>query len=151
MVVLGKSVTNVDFGQLTSHGVLFPFKKLLKHPQNNKTQPLSFTSNVSVNKKLDSKTMWGNIATSEMLPNSIEQVNLLMKSGYDIVEMEGAGFMQICWFYQNECLVIRGVSNNTSEPITIDDISMSVNAALPVLNKILSNHDECKKAHNKPK
>tara|TARA_Y100000815_G_scaffold1914_1_gene1667 strand:- start:63 stop:302 length:240 start_codon:yes stop_codon:yes gene_type:complete len=26
MVVLGKSVTNVDFGQLTSHGVLFPFK-----------------------------------------------------------------------------------------------------------------------------
>lgn len=138
MVVLGEKVTNVDFGQLTEHGVSFPFRGLLKHPQNNKPQPINFTSSIPVNKKLDSKTIWGNIATSEMLPNSKEQVSLLKQSGYDIVEMEGAGFMQMCWFYDKQCLVIRGVSNNTDEPITIEDVSMSAKAALDVLNQIVS-------------
>jgi nucleoside phosphorylase len=91
-----------------------------------------------VDKKLGSNTIWGNIATSEMLPNSKEQVGLLKKSGYDIAEMEGAGFMQICWFYHKQCLVIRGVSNNTDEPITIEDVGMSAKSALDVLNQILS-------------
>jgi len=137
MVVLGGEVTNVDFGQLTSHGISFPLKGLLQHPQNKKPQPLSFASNIAVNKKLASNTVWGKIATSEMLPNSSQQVGLLAKSGYDIVEMEGAGFMQMCWFYQKQCLVIRGVSNNTAEQITMDDISMSAKSALAVFTQII--------------
>ena len=138
MVVLGKKVTNVDFGQLTEKGMVFPFKNLMKNPQNNKQQLLTFNASISINKQLSQNIYWGHIATSEMLPNSPEQSLLLKKSGYDVVEMEGAGFMQMCWFYEKPCLVIRGVSNNTAEAITMKDVRMAAEAAFKTFCQIIS-------------
>ena len=138
MVVLGKKVTNVDFGALTAQGVVFPLKELMNNPHTKQHQPLTYEANELFDNNKDLNIHWGHIATSEMLPNSSEQAKLLEQAGFDVVEMEGAGFMQTCWFHNKSCLVIRGVSNETDEPITIEDVSDAAHAAFNALNQLIN-------------
>lgn len=139
-VVIGASVMDADLGTLTAKGPYFPNEAYFSSPQNNsqllKYYPpvkplLSVATKVVANKKLN--TVLGSIATSDVLPNLSQQTALLKRNHMDVVDMESASFMQICWLFQTKCLVVRGVSNDADEEITQQGtIEAGNNAALVV-------------------
>lgn len=143
-VVVGRHVVDVDMGELTSTGTRFKYKQCLDNPQTGTTQPLI----IELDKKLIDvvsqlpnnhlpKIIAGKIATSDALPNQTQQVSLLRNAKFDVVEMEGASFMQVCWFFDTPCVVIRGVSNNVEDKITHQDIVIAADNAAKVTMQLI--------------
>ncbi|OGT52873.1 MAG: hypothetical protein A3F17_01315 [Gammaproteobacteria bacterium RIFCSPHIGHO2_12_FULL_41_15] len=146
-VVIGKRVINADFGELTSNGTQFQYSQYLLSPQTNTTLPLEFDLDNHLLKLINHldddhlpKIVLGNIATSDALPNQASQIKILREGKFDVIEMEGASLMQVCWLFNISCIVIRGVSNNAEEPITQQDIKLAADNAAKVLIKIVSNY-----------
>lgn len=145
-VLIGKQVVNVDLGVLTKNGLQFKFSRGLMNPQSHTQLPLTFQLNDQLDKTISQinklhliNVKFGKIATSDALPNQPAQVALLQDSNFDVVEMEGASLMQVCWLFKTPCVVIRGVSNNMSEAITTEDVKTSADKAAKVLITILQN------------
>ncbi|MCW5590110.1 MAG: 5'-methylthioadenosine/S-adenosylhomocysteine nucleosidase [Legionellales bacterium] len=149
-VIVGKKVANVDMGELTKNGPQFKFDGGLYNPQINATLPITFNLSDKLvklinqltqsNNKDFSRIVLGKIATSDALPNPPSQVSLLREDGFDVIEMEGASLMQVCWLFKTPCMVIRGVSNNMSEPITKKDITVSAEKASKILINVILNY-----------
>lgn len=53
----------------------------------------------------------GKIASSDHFPNNKNDLSRMRYNSVDVVAMEGASMMQVCWLFQKDCLVVRGVSN----------------------------------------
>lgn len=148
-VVISKSILDADFGKLTKQGSQFIFdNQYLLSPQIGLEQPLIF----SLNKRLFdfinklSKTLskpeivLGKIATSDTLPNSHEQIKLLQDNHVDVVEMEGAAVMHTCWIFKTNCIVIRGVSNDAKEHVTLSGIQQAADNASKVAIDIIQQY-----------
>lgn len=116
--VIGTELVNADLGMLTSNGpsiskyVAFNcfFDKqvgavLKLRPALNK-----FLKNIQFSKDLP-KVYFGRIATSDIDPNPHAQAVLLRDIKVDLVDMEGAAFMQACFVYNTPCVVIRGAGD----------------------------------------
>lgn len=149
-VVIGKEVVNIDLGALTKNGPQFKFSYGLHHPQSHTSLPMTFnlndklveliTQTTQLNAAHSTGVVFGKIATSDALPNPLSQVNLLREGGFDVIEMEGASLMQACWLFKIPCVVIRGVSNSMSEPITKKDIKVAAEKASKILINIISDY-----------
>lgn len=107
--------------------------------------PLAFDLNNNVIKLIqrihndnDFKIIQGKIATSDELPNQPSQITLLRKQHFDVIDMEGASFMQTCWFFQTSCVVIRGVSNQAGGSIDTRDVEKAANNAAQILIEAIS-------------
>lgn len=145
-VIVGKEVVNVDLGTLTKNGVQFNFSHYLYNPQSHTLLPMIFKLNEHLIKFISQlnndhsiKVLFGNIATSDALPNQPPQVSLLRENNFDIVEMEGASLMQTCWLFNTRCVVIRGVSNNMAEPITPKNTRRAADKAAKTLIDVIAN------------
>lgn len=146
-IVIGKEVINADFGTLTSSGTQFQYSEYLLNPQKNTLLPLKFNLDNKLLKiayHLPKKNLpniyFGKIATSDALPNQSLQIKTLQEGRFDVVEMEGAPFMQACWLFNTPCMIIRGVSNDPKESITKPDIILAADNAAKVLIAFLSHY-----------
>lgn len=138
-IVVGTRVMDADLGTLTAQGAFYPNENYFSTPQkNNSPIPKEYISDSLITKAAQSsldqmpqnQVIFGAVATSDILPNTTEQTTLLKYNKIDAVEMEGASFMQVCWFFDVSCLVVRGISNNVDEEITEEDtIQAGANAA----------------------
>lgn len=79
------------------------------------------------------------IASTEVIPNLQQQVRLMNKINVDVVEMEGASLMQVCWFFQKRCIVVRGASNFTGKTFTPAEVSFAADNAGKVTVEIIKN------------
>ncbi len=145
-VIVGKEVVNVDLGTLTKNGVQFKFSQYLYNPQSHTMLPIIFKLSEQLVKRISQlnndhsiKVLFGNIATSDRLPNQPPQVRLLRDDHFDVVEMEGASLMQACWLFNTQCVVIRGVSNNMAEPITTKNTRLAADNAAQALIDVIAN------------
>lgn len=144
-VIIGARVIDADLGTLTTNGPYFPNEEYFTTAQKNMPIPKSYVpaetlinaAKTFVGSSSKNKVLMGSIATTDVLPNQTGQVNLLKLNRIDVVEMEGASFMQTCWLFNTKCLVVRGVSNDANEGITKKDtIQAGNNAAHLVVNII---------------
>jgi adenosylhomocysteine nucleosidase len=125
-VVVGERVMDADLGTLTAQGTTFPSDEYFTTPQKDDLPiPQSYAPDAQlmtaaqfIIEKSLAKAVLGSIATSDVLPNPAGQTELLKRNKIDVVEMEGASFMQACWLFNKQCLVVRGVSNHVDEEIT---------------------------------
>ena len=92
------------------------------------------------NETSQQKFILGKVATTDVLPNPKAQVKQMNNIKVDVVEMEGASLMHVCWFFQKPCIVVRGASNLTTEVITSADIEMAANHAANVIIEIVKNY-----------
>lgn len=144
-VVIGSRIIDADLGTLTPQGSYFPLEEYFTTPQKNMpipkfyspAEPLLNTAKIFVDSRAKNRIVLGSIATSDVLPNQSEQISLLKKNGIDVVEMEGASFMQTCWLFNVNCMVIRGISNNVDEEITKEDTMRAGNNAALLVEKII--------------
>lgn len=144
-VIIGSRIIDADLGTLTAQGPYFPNEEYFVTPQKNMPIPKSYspteqllhTAQRFVDSTSQDKILLGAIATSDVLPNQTEQINLLKLNGIDVVEMEGSSFMQTCWLFNANCMVIRGVSNNADEEITQEDTIRAGNNAALLVEKIV--------------
>lgn len=147
-VVIGKVVENVDLGTLDENGHTFDYNMHndLYQPQVKKYLPLAFALPPAItrfltklNETSNPKFLLGKIASSEVIPNPQQQVRLMNKINVDVVEMEGASLMQICWFFQKPCIVVRGASNFTGKKFTSAEVSSAADNAAKVAVEIINN------------
>ncbi len=138
-VVIGETVINADFGELTASGTAFQYSQYLLNPQTHTPLPLAFNLDerlLSAIHAVDAhrfpQMILGKIATSDALPNPSAQIQLLQAAHFDVVEMEGASLMQACWQFNTPCMVVRGVSNNAKEAFTTEDIATAADNAAKV-------------------
>lgn len=144
-VVIGSRIIDADLGTLTPQGSYFPLEEYFTTPQKNMPIPKFYspgeqllnTAKIFVNSSVKNRITLGAIATSDILPNQTKQISLLKQNGIDVVEMEGASFMQACWLFNANCLVIRGISNHVDEEITKEDTMRAGNNAVLLVEKII--------------
>ena len=145
-VIIGSRLIDADLGTMTPQGSYFPLPEYFFTAQKNKSIPKSYVPQTRllnaakqfVGSTSTCKIILGAIATSDILPNSAEQITLLKSNGIDGVEMEGTAFMQTCWLFNANCIVIRGVSNNADEKITKSDTIHAANNAVYLVENMLS-------------
>lgn len=144
-VVVGARLIDADLGTLSEKGPTYPYEEYFSTPQKGNARiPKSYSPSSKllgvaqlVKKSSSKKIVLGSIATSDVLPNSRSQTKLLLLNKIDAVEMEGASFMQACWLFDKECIVVRGLSNNVDQLITKKDtIQAGDNAGYVVLEMI---------------
>lgn len=147
-VVIGKVVENVDLGTFNDKGHFFSSNMHhdLYQPQIKKYLPLAFTLSpdmtnflTKLNETSKPKFLLGKIASSEVIPNLPQQVRWMNKINVDVVEMEGVSLMQVCWFFQKPCIVVRGASNFTGEKFTPAEVSFAADNAGKVAVEIIKN------------
>lgn len=81
----------------------------------------NFINNLSKIKNIQYPVLIGKIATTDNLPSTLEDLNLLKVDKADVVEMEGAAIMQVGWIYKIPTVVIRSNSN-----VALTDIHKAV-------------------------
>ena len=118
-VVIGKTLFDADFGELTNHGPELPI--LIDNPINNKKEPLVFNGDKTFLNLVSSSTkaniISGVIADIDFLPNPEWQLKLLRANHVEAVSMDGVAVTKLAWLFDTPCLVLHTIANVAGEPI----------------------------------
>ena len=123
-VVIGATLFDADFGELTSHGPELPI--LIDNPINNKKEPLIYSGDPLLLKMANTKTtpnfniILGAIADSDFLPNPEWQLKLLRANHVEAVSMDGVAVTKLAWLFNTPSIVLHSIANVAGEPINDD-------------------------------
>jgi len=133
-VVVGTTLFDADFGELTKTGPSLPI--LIDNPTNHKKEPMIYESDsflISVVKKSaielndKYKIIFGVIADSDFLPNPAWQLTLLRKNKVNAIAMDGVPVTKLGWLFQTPSLVFHCIANIAGQPIKDSDTALASN------------------------
>jgi adenosylhomocysteine nucleosidase len=134
-VIILKKNYSLDYGDQNSPQPTMSLP--LRNPIKNINEPIFFYSHENIlklAKKIDSaldlyahddqdmpikgKIIIGNMASGDHFPNTPQDIIKMQKNSVDSLDMEGASMMKVCWIFNKNCSVIRGISNMADHSIT---------------------------------
>lgn len=130
-VVIGTTLFDADFGELTSHGPELPI--LIDNPINNKKEPLVYKGDAFLLEKaklassIVYKLVFGVIADSDFLPNPDWQLKLLRDNHVEAVSMDGVAVTKLAWLFNTPSLVLHSIANIAGQPIDETNTTIAAN------------------------
>ena len=123
-VVVGDTLFDTDFGELTEKGPVLPI--LIDNPINHKKEPMIYRAPDSLLKVAqetakhfshNERIVFGTIADGDFLPNPAWQLKLLRKNNVQAIAMDGVPVTKLGWIFNTPTLVLHSIANIAGEEI----------------------------------
>ncbi len=125
-LTIGDIIVGVKLYSVESHRNNKYIKKDMINPVNQKPNAeileadaglLSIAKDVTMSCRSNNKVVYGFIATTDVYPPYARQVIDLQAMGVDALEMEGFAVMHVCWLFSVPCLVVRSISDYSTNSL----------------------------------